>query len=404
MTADAQQAPAEAPSIATATHDTRQLNSWLEISSTAYRSNLDLFRQLVGSKVELSAVVKANAYGHGLIEIARLAVDCGADSFCVHGLDEALAIRGAGLQQDVLIMGHVPLARLREAAMADFRLVLYNRRSAELLAALASEQQRRVRVHLKLETGTCRQGIGGEEVEPFLDLLARHPSLHLEGVYTHFADIEDTTSHEYAFAQLEAFERGLGRIRRRRGEEPLLAHAACSAAALLFPQTHFDMVRLGISQYGLWPSKETFLSYRLDHPREKAPTLRPVLSWKARISQIKEVPAGQSVGYGRTYQTTRRSRLAVLPIGYSDGYDRKLSNQAHVLIRGQRAPVRGRVCMNLTLVDVTDIPDVELEDEAVLIGRQGVEEISAARLAEWIGTIGYEVVARLSPALPRLVV
>ena len=394
----------ESPAIAQPASDggpTRDWNSWLEISRAAYLGNLRLFRRLVGPDVELSAVVKANAYGHGRTLIARLALDGGADSFCVHSLEEALALRASGFEQDVLIMGHVPLSRLEEGIAHGFRLVLYNLESARALAERTAG--RTVRVHLKLETGTFRQGILAEQLDGFLDLLERHPSIQLEGAYTHFADIEDTTSHEYAFQQLRRFEALAARIQARRGG-PLLRHTACSAATLLFPKTYFDMVRLGIGQYGLWPSKETFLSYRLEHPDEDPGALRPVLSWKARISQIKDAPAGSSIGYGQTYRTTRATRLAILPIGYSDGYDRKLSNQAHVLIRGQRAPVRGRICMNLTIVDITDIPGAALEDEAVLIGRQGDEEVRAAQLADWIGTIPYEVVARVSPDLPRIVV
>jgi len=195
---------------------------------------------------------------------------------------------------------------------------------------------------------------------------------------------------------------------------------ACSAATLLFPGTHFEMVRLGVSQYGLWPSKETYLSYRLEHADADAEAagadadpnatanaaggLEPVLTWKTRISQLKDVPAGALVGYGCTYQTTRRSRLAILPIGYADGYSRRLSNQSYVLVGGRRAPVRGRVCMNLTMVDVTDVPGAALEDEVVLIGRQGEGRVTAGQLAGWIGTIHYEVVARIHPELPRLVV
>jgi alanine racemase len=388
--------------------DLRELNSWIEISAGAYSRNLRFFRRRVGAEVELSAVVKANAYGHGMEPIARLAAEHGADSFSVHSLDEAQRLRRAGLGQEVLIMGHVPLARLEEAVAGGFRLVLYNRESAERLAAITADGDRRVRVHLKVETGTYRQGIDEDEVGWFADFLRRHPRLVPEGIYTHFANIEDTTDHGYARRQLERFEAAVARLRGAGLAVPL-RHAACSAATLLFPRTHFEMVRLGVSQYGLWPSKETYLSYRLEHgdadaSADDADGLEPVLTWKTRISQLKDVPAGALVGYGCTYQTTRRTRLAILPIGYSDGYSRRLSNQSYVLVGGRRAPVRGRVCMNLTMVDVTDVPGVGLEDEVVLIGRQGEGRVTAGQLADWIGTIHYEVVARISPELPRWVV
>ncbi len=383
--------------------DPRRLSSWLEISESAYAHNLEFFRNLVGQEVELSAVVKSNAYGHGMELIAPLAARHGADSFCVHSLDEALRLRRAGLTQDVLIMGHVPLTRLDEVVAKGFRLVLFDRVTTRRLWETATRRGRSVRIHLKLETGTHRQGIGEDDIGWFAAFLRDRPELVLDGAYTHFANIEDTTDHGYARQQLGRFQSILEYLARS-DLEPARRHAACSAATLLLPDTHFEMVRLGVSQYGLWPSKETFLSYKLEHASDDRDLLRPVLTWKARVSQVKHVPADAFVGYGCTYQTTRSSRIAVLPVGYGDGYDRRLSNQAHVLIRGRRAPVRGRVCMNLLLVDVTDIPGVELEDEAVLLGRQDEQEVTAEHLATLAGTIHYEIVARLRSDLPRILV
>lgn len=383
--------------------DTAALNTWLEISEEAYGHNLRFFRQLVGPDVELSAVVKSNAYGHGMEPVAELARRHGADSFCVHALDEALRLRRAGYSEDVLIMGHVPLARLAEAIHADFRLVLYNPESARRLMELTAELDRPVRVHLKLETGTHRQGLDDGDLKSLVESLTSEPRVQIEGAYTHFANIEDTTRHEYAEGQLRRYRRALDLLKEL-GVEPPKCHAACSAATLLFPETHFHMVRLGVSQYGLWSSKETQLSYMMEHGGHVEGTLEPVLTWKTRISQVKDVPAGAFIGYGCTYQTTRPTRIAILPIGYADGYDRHLSNQAHVLIRGRRAPVRGRICMNLTMVDVTDIPEAQLEDEVVLLGRQGNQHLAAADLANLVGTIPYEIVARLNSDMPRLVV
>jgi len=384
--------------------DASRLTTWIEIDEGAYAHNLGFFRRLVGPRVELAAVIKANAYGHGLLEIARLAARHGADSFCVFELDEALALRRAGFDQDVLILGHTPLARLDEVVAEDFRQVLFNRRSLDALAAIVARTGRRCRLHLKLETGTHRLGVDEGRLADFLARLAASPGLELEGVYTHLANVEDTTDHRYARRQLERFEGMCERIAAA-GFKRVKRHAACTAAALVVPSTHLDLVRLGIGQYGLWPSKETLLSYKLRHHLGDgaAQVLRPVLTWKARIAQLKEVAAGSYVGYGCTYQTTRRTRIAVLPVGYADGYDRRLSNQAHVLVGGRRAPVRGRVCMNLIMVDVTDVPGVALEDEAVLLGRQGEQTVSAEHLAALAGTISYEIVARLRPGIPRLV-
>ncbi|NOX37447.1 MAG: alanine racemase [Calditrichaeota bacterium] len=383
--------------------NTRGWLTWVEISESAYVQNLKFFRKRIGTGVELAVVVKANAYGHGWQQIAHLAARHGADSFCVHSLDEALKLRSAGFQQDVLIMSHVPFARLEEAIRGKFRLVIFNQEDLVAVDAASRRLGIPVRIHLKLETGTYRQGIDADHLPGFLDALQQMSFVQLEGVYTHFANIEDTTNHDYAWLQLTRFQEMLQTIRER-GVHPLKKHTACSAAILLFPETHFDMVRLGISQYGLWPSRETFVSYKIRFTENGEDVLQPVLTWKTRVVQIKDVPAESTIGYGRTYQTTRPTRIAVLPVGYSDGYDRRLSNQSYVLIRGKRAPVRGRICMNLTMVDVTDIPGVQLEDEVVLIGRQGNEQIRADDLAGMIGTIHYEVVTRINWDIPRIVV
>jgi alanine racemase len=381
---------------------TDQMITWVEISEKAYAHNLVFFKKRIPSRTEFSVVVKANAYGHGIGEISRLAMKHGADSLCVHTLDEALFLRGLGVTQDILIMGPVPRLRLREVVANDFRLVLYNRETLADLNQLTREMNKPVRVHLKLEMGTHRQGIDAEDLANFLNDLKNFSSVKLEAAYSHFSNIEDTTDHSYAFYQLQLFNRMAAQIQKS-GFPEVKKHVACSAAMLLFPETHFGMVRLGISQYGLWPSRETFVSYKMKHAQNSEEALRPVLSWKTRVAQVKSVPANHFISYGCGYQTTRDSRIAVLPIGYSDGYDRRLSNQSYVLINGRRAPVRGRVCMNFIMVDVTDIPDVKLEDEAVLIGQQGNEKITADFLAQLMGTINYEVVTRINWQIPRVV-
>ncbi len=383
--------------------DVKGINTWIELSESAYANNLRRFRQMIGSERELSVVVKANAYGHGWAPIARMAVQHGADSFCVHSLPEAQQLRQAGFDQDILIMGHVPLARLAEVVAGNFRLVIYNPETVRQLAELLEGQSGALRMHLKLETGANRQGIDEADLPWFLSQIAAIPGLHLEGAYTHFADIEDTTDHHFAEQQKQRFQRMVKSIRQAGFTLPKL-HTACTAATLLFPETHFDLVRLGIGQYGFWPSRETLVSYKIQHNNDIEGLLQPVLTWKTRVSQVKQVAPESSIGYGRTYRTTRASRIAVLPVGYSDGYDRGLSNQGYVLIRGKRAPVRGRICMNLMMVDVTDIPGVKLEDEVVLIGRQGQDAVAADQLASLCGTIHYEIVARLSREIPRIAV
>jgi alanine racemase len=380
-----------------------KLNSWLEISESAHKKNMDFFKQRIPVKTEFSVVIKSNAYGHGMQQMAGLAAKYGADSFCVHSLEEALSLRNWGFRQNILIMGPVLLQDLDEVIANDLRLVVYNSETIDRLKKLTEKMSKNVRIHLKLETGTYRQGIDPEDLSSFLERLERSPRVKLEGAYTHFANIEDTISHDYAFRQLDLYNNMAQQIEEA-GFSKLIRHTACSAAILLFPETYFDMVRLGISQYGLWPSRETFVSYKIRFTQNGEDVLSPVLSWKTRIAQIKRVRAGERIGYGGTYQTTRNSRIAVLPIGYADGYDRGLSNQAYVLINGKRAPIRGRICMNLFMVDITDIPEARLEDEVVLLGRQGKEVISADLLASLCGTINYELVTRINWQIPRIIV
>jgi alanine racemase len=377
---------------------TQKLNTWIEISESAYAANLKFFRKLIEDKVELSVVVKSNAYGHGWKQVAGLAVKHGADSFSVHSLDEALQLREAGFSQDILIMGHIPITRVEEAVKWNFRMVLYNRETFEKLYEIGKT----ARVHLKVETGTYRQGVDEEELNWFLKKLKETSFLQLDGVYTHFANIEDTTDHSYAQSQLRRFNKMASQVKEA-GFSNVIFHTACSAATLLFPETYFNMVRLGISQYGLWPSRETFLSYKIKHTKNGEDVLHPIMAWKVRISQIKTVPADYFIGYGCSYQTSRETRIAILPVGYADGYDRALSNQSYVLIGGKRAPVRGRICMNIMMVDVTDIPNVKLEDEAVLLGKQGSEQITAETLASLSDTINYEFVTRINWEIPRIV-
>jgi alanine racemase len=223
----------------------KDLTTWLEISESAYAKNLAFFNQRLPKHTEFSVVVKSNAYGHGILEIARLAVKHGADSFCVHTLDEALQLRHNTFRQDILIMGPVMRSRLKEVVQNDFRLILYNKEVLAMLKKITRELKRPVRAHLKLETGTYRQGIAETDLPEFLGILKNTPLIHTEGAYTHFSNIEDTTNHEYAFQQLSLFQKMVNTIKDF-GFNDIKCHTACSAAVLLFQETYFDMVRLGI--------------------------------------------------------------------------------------------------------------------------------------------------------------
>ncbi len=372
---------------------------WIEIEESAPDWNLRQLRSCSKNEgILFCAVVKSNAYGHGVNEITSLLPS--ADWFAVNSLDEGLELRLCGIKKPILLLGHVLLERLTEALDADLRLTVYNIETLEKLKMVLHKGVK-YRVHVKIETGTGRQGLLPENVPDFIRRASRIEGLEIEGLSTHFANIEDTLNHEYAEEQLRVFTEVIEAVREM-GVSPSVIHTACTAATILFPETHFNMLRTGIGLYGLWPSRETFLSAQSnDTP---VPDLRPVLSWKTRIAQIKELPAGSYIGYGCTYRTSRRTRLGVLPVGYGDGYDRRCGNSAHVLVRGKRAPLLGRVCMNLIMIDLTDIPDAYLEDTAVLLGRDRNEEITAEMMADWAGTINYETLTRISPFLPRIIV
>ncbi len=379
----------------------KRLLQWVEVDSSALIHNIRQFRALIGEKRKLLAVVKANAYGHGIVEVSRIAAASGADWLGVHSPQEGALLRQQGLTCPVLVLGYTPLDELRDALAIDLRLTVYNSETLSRLAEACRSLRKKAFVHVKVETGTYRQGVSERDFLAFVRRAQEFPELVVEGISSHFANIEDTTDHSYAQLQLENFQRFL-RLLGKSGLAIPLKHMSCTAAAILFPETYFDLVRVGIGLYGLWPSRETLLSCRLQN--RKPLLLKPVLSWKTRVAQLKKAPPGAFIGYGCTYRTGRQTRLAVLPVGYYDGYSRRLSNSSYVLIRGRRAPLRGRVAMDFIAVDTTDIPGVEIEDEAVLIGRDGEERVTAEDLAVLEGTINYEIVTRIHPGIPRIVV
>ncbi len=373
----------------------------VEISRAALARNIREFRRLIGPRRKFLAVVKANAYGHGIVEVAGIAVAEGVDWLGVNSVDEGAALRRAGIDAPILVLGYAPLASLEEAVVRDLRLTVYNRETVARLAVLAARLRRTVRVHVKLETGTWRQGVAAKDLTAFVRDIRRRPGLIVEGLSSHFANIEDTTKHDYPRRQLEIYRAGCRELDTAGLRLPL-KHMSCTASTILFPEPGFNLARVGIGLYGLWPSKETYLSCLLD--KKEPLSLEPVLSWKARIAQLKKVPARADIGYGCTYRTTRPTVLAVVPVGYFDGYDRGLSNAAHVLVKGRRAPVRGRVAMDFFMADVTDVPGLRLESEVTLLGADGRERIAAEDLASWAGTISYEILARINPLVPRIIV
>ncbi len=291
-----------------------QATSWIEIDRQRLRANVGAFRDLMDPECALMVVVKANAYGHGLSEVAPLVAE-EANWLGVNSLDEALALHRLGIGKPIAIFGYTPESRAGEVVGHGFHQVVFRIDSAESLSEAGREANRTALAHIKIETGTHRLGVPVSELEAFSGEMDKLSGLRVEGMYTHFANIEDTLNPSFAELQLRRFREAL-EITERAGIEPRLIHAAATAGALLYPETHFSMVRVGIGAYGVWPSRETRLAFR---ERGKQISLQPVLTWKTRIAQIKDVAAGDFIGYGLTYEVTRPMQVAVIPVGYYDG-------------------------------------------------------------------------------------
>jgi len=352
----------------------------VEIDRAALRHNFRQVRKLVGPAVGILAVVKADAYGHGLVPAAQAFAEAGATSFGVAEVEEGVQLRQAGITGQIVVMLGVDRQGAVEAVAHDLTPVVYTLEALEALAAQAAKSGCRKEVQIKVDVGMGRLGLLPHEIEPFLTALRRFPSLHLSGIVSHFpkADVEGdaTTEKQYGL-----FQDLLTRVQDGGGER--INHIANSATLMRYPQMRCDLVRPGISLYGCYPADWLRQASELD--------LRPVMRFVTTVLQVKEVPAGQGISYGHRYVTERPTRLAVLPVGYDDGYLRRMAGKAEVLLAGQRAPVRGMICMNACMADVTEIPGVKAGDEAVLLGRQGAGEIRAEEIARWSDTINYEI-------------
>jgi len=375
---------------------------WAEIDLAAIAHNVHELRRITDPKAELMIAVKANAYGHGAEQVARTGLKSGADQLGVARIEEAVELRRAGIRAPILVFGYTPACLAQDLVNYDLTASIFSLQGASRLNAAVPKDQR-LAVHLKVDTGMGRMGLlpderrhaGGVNPGPgALDEvlgIAALQSLRLEGLWTHFAasdEADKTDTHE----QLRSFM-GLVQKLKDKGLALPMVHAANSGAIIDMPESHLDMVRAGISVYGLYPSRQVDLS-RID--------LHPALALKARITHIKRVPAGTRISYGGTWQASRPTTIATVPVGYGDGYSRLLSNQGQMLVHGRRASIAGRVCMDLTMLDVGHIDNVQVEDEVVLIGRQGDETISADEVADQLKTINYEVVTTLMARVPRV--
>jgi alanine racemase len=360
------------------------------IDHEALRWNLRQIRAKVGAKVKILSMVKANGYGHGAASVAQTLTAAGGDAFGVATLEEAVELRQAGIDKPIVVLAGAYVEQLDQFVTHDLTPVIHEIENAQRLEAAAQCRGVPLNAHLKIDTGMGRLGFLCAETDSWLPKLKKLNALKIEGVFSHFSHAESVEG-DYTRQQLDTFERVI-QLLRTQGLAPRLVHFANSAATITLPAAYFDMVRPGIMLYGVYPSPA--MTSQIE--------LKPVLSWKTKILQLKNVPARTSISYGQTFITRRESLIATLPIGYADGYQRLLSNRGEVLVGGQRAPVVGRVCMDLTMIDVTDIRNVQQGDEVVLLGRQGDAEISADEMAAWANTISYEILTSIGARVPRI--
>ena len=366
------------------------LPTYATVNLAALAHNLSCIKRYLSPGCEVMAIVKANAYGHGAVEIAQSLARQGIGQFAVASLDEGIELRLAGLTASIVVLGALFEEQIADLIAHKLTPVVSDGRILPTLAKAAHSQPAPYPIHLKVETGMGRLGFSPEELLTVLDNPLLHSPLKVEGLMTHLADADGTNSN-FTERQLESFNALLEQIRLRGLTVPLV-HAANSAAIVRFPGAHFSLVRPGIMLYG----------YHTLPASIPDPDLRPVLSLHTTVAQLRTIPQGSSVSYNGTFVAQRQTRIAVLPIGYADGYSRRLSHRGSVLIQGHRAPIVGLVCMDMIMVDVTDLAPVQVGETVTLIGQQGKESIWADEVAGWIGTIPYEVLCGIGSRVPRI--
>jgi alanine racemase len=360
------------------------------IDHDSLRWNFRQIRSSVGSQIKILSMVKANGYGHGAPAIAKTLAAEGCDAFGVATIEEAIELRQHGITSPILVLTGVYLDQLD--LFFDHRLtpVAHDIDALQRLDAAVARRGESLNVQLKIDTGMGRIGFLPAEIDSWLPQTKRLKAVKVEGIFSHFSHAESVEG-QYTRKQLEIFQNVVQRLRDE-GVAPPLVHLANSAATITLPAAYFNMVRPGLMLYGIYPAPA--MTARI--------SLKPVLSWKTRILQVKTVPSNTSISYGQTFVTKRDSLIATLPIGYADGYPRLLSNRGQALVGGKRAPVAGRVCMDLTMLDVTGIGKIQQGDEVVLLGTQGNETISADEMAAWADTISYEILTSIGARVPRI--
>jgi len=377
--------------------------SYIELKRAALQNNISFIRDYVGADIRISSVVKGNAYGHGIIEFVPIAEECGIDHFSVFSAWEALETLKVTDTSTIMIMGFLDNAELEWAIESDIEFYVFSLSRLEKVISLARRMKKKARIHIDIETGMNRTGFLESDLDEVKNLiLDNQDCLNIRGLCTHYSGAESVANHVRVRNQYENYIR-IYKDFRKSGISPEYRHTASSAAAICYPETRMDMIRVGILQYGFWPSMETYIYY-LTHNEVKTNPLKRVICWKSRVMDTKTVKRGEFIGYNTSFLAPNDMRIATIPVGYSDGYSRSLSNHGRVLINGCRASVIGLVSMNMLIADITDVPRTGRGDEVVLIGTQKNRTISINAFSNFTThDINYELLVRLSPHIPRFV-
>ena len=378
--------------------------SSIELYPEALESNLNFVRSIVGNETILSSVVKGNAYGHGIEQFVPMAFEAGVRHFSVHSADEAIRVFETvdNAHVTIMIMGFLSGESMHWAINHDIEFFVFDFERLQEALEVARSCEKKARVHIELETGMNRTGFNEASWERLAQYLQEHDAyLHLAGLCTHFAGAESISNWVRLQEQKKLFEAGLAFFENR-GLYPDCRHACCSAAMIRFPDMHLDLVRVGIMQYGFWPSREIFIENIKQYDYREDP-LRRVISWTSRIMSTKEVPIGEYIGYGTTFLAQKDMKIAIIPVGYSHGFSRSLSNQGRVIVRGHRTSVVGLVNMNNLIIDITDVPDAEVGDLVTLIGKDGSTEVTVSSFGELSDQLNYELLTRLPYHIPRTI-
>ncbi len=378
--------------------------SYIEISKKAYKNNLAYLKKIIGKDVVFSSVIKGNAYGHGIKNIIPMAESFGIRHFSVFSAKEAYdASSVISPKTQIMIMGMLDDDELEWAIEHDIEFFVFDMCRLEKSIETAKRINKKARIHIEAETGFNRTGFDYDHIKELIDYLKQEREhFILRGLCTHYAGAESLSNYLRIKNQISKY-RQFSRYFMRHELQPELRHTACSAAALTYPNTIMDMVRFGIAQYGFWPSPETHMFRFRKDTKDRNP-LRRLLSWKSKVMVVKQVEPGNFIGYGSSYLANKKMKIAVIPVGYANGFSRALSNTGRVLIRGRRVPVVGTVTMNTMTVNVTDIPGVERGDEVVIIGKQKRLSISISSFCEMSEQLNYQLLTRLPKDIPRVIV